>query len=54
MWEKASGHDWKQRKKYRLVHAAGSTKYIGTKWIKYPYIIVIINLYKKIKYLNSL
>ena len=30
MSEKASGHDWKQRSKYRLVHAAGSRKYIGT------------------------
>jgi hypothetical protein len=29
MSEKASGHDWKLRSKYRLVHAAGSKKYIG-------------------------
>ncbi len=29
MSEKASGFDWRKSKIYRLVHAAGSTKYIG-------------------------
>lgn len=29
MSEKASGHDWRHSSKYRLVHAAGSSKYIG-------------------------
>lgn len=29
MSEKASGHDWRLRSKVRLVHAAGSSKYIG-------------------------
>jgi|694.fasta_scaffold32638_1 hypothetical protein len=29
MSEKASGFDWLKSKRYRLVHAAGSIKYIG-------------------------
>lgn len=29
MSEKASGFDWKKTKYYRLVHAAGSVKFIG-------------------------
>ncbi len=29
MSEKASGFDWKKTKYYRLVHAAGSIKFIG-------------------------
>jgi hypothetical protein len=28
MSEKATGYDWKRRSLYRLVHAAGGSKYI--------------------------
>ena len=31
MSEKATGYDWKSRSKYRLVHAAGHTKYLTHK-----------------------
>ena len=29
MSEKATGNDWRKSSRYRLVHAAGSKKYIG-------------------------
>ena len=31
MSEKATGHDWKMRSKYRLVHAAGHSSYLKHK-----------------------